>query len=222
MSGFRLVAWLLMPLLVVSGCETNRDTEHIESGVELVFAPTTLRQSINVNRIVITIESQSGDALMEEYMVESGKRQMDVSLSIPLDAIALKVEAYEMGINGQEQVTFRGETPLQDVADDTSVLRVLLEPTTAHLKLNPTQQEVPMGQSVVVEILAVEVDNLFAVAVELEFENEKLEPVEVSEGDIFGAEPILFDDIALERSEDRLGIAVAHKVVTQASAVRAS
>ena len=59
---------------------------------------------------------------------------------------------------------------------------------------------------------------LFGLSLELEFDEQKVTPTGVELGSSLGNEALLFDDLKLDRSEGRIGIAVGQKGTQGSSA----
>ena len=211
MTAYQNHRWLLLPALLITlvGCGADDDVEYIYPQLELKFAPSIPQQTFNVNRIVIAIEGPNLDAIIQEFEVEPGQRRLNVHLIVPLDATSIRVEAYEIDDQGQERIAFKGESPISDLDKAEPQITVQLDLATAHLTLRASKTDLAIDETFTMEISVAEVENLFAIAFEVIYDNQKLEPTSISAGPIFGTDPIWFNDLDLSRPANRVGIAVA-------------
>ena len=206
----RYQTFLFGLMIILIGCGASDDIEYAYPQLELKLAPGIPQQALNVNRIEVTVVGTGFASIVQEFSPQSNERRLDVSLFIPLDATVLRVEVFEIDDSGEEHAAFRGESRLEQLDATNPKITVLLNPVT-HLNLTTSKTELTVGEIFAVEISVAEVTNLFAVTLEVIFDNQRLAPVDILAGPFFGTNPILFDDRGLSETTNRLGIAIAQR-----------
>ena len=206
----------LLPILLIAAfiaCGTDDEIEYAFPHLQLAFAPSATRQQVfSIDQIVITVEAPGQPPTVREVEVAPEQEQMTLDLIVPVGATSMRVEAFEILENGEKRLIFTGESPIEGLDTPEPQITIILNPATGHLTLEVSKTEVTVGETFMMEINTVEVKNLFAVALEVIFDSERLEPVDITPGSLFAAEDsFLFDDRGLGDATDRLGIAIGRR-----------
>jgi hypothetical protein len=201
--------WLLLlaSFVALVGCEVNKDVEHAYPQIDIRLSPSASQQALNVTKIKIIIVGESPETI--EFPVNPGERQLDVSIVVPIDATSIRVEAYEPEENDQERLALQGGADLTGLDKAAQNLTILLDPVTAHIKLRASRTELGVDELLSVEVFVAEVSKLHTMSFEIEYDDDLLEPLDVSQGQLFGENSQVFHDIGLRNSlPGRISIAL--------------
>jgi len=198
----------------------NEDQRYAYPQLELRLAPGATQAELQVTRIQIRIEGPDFEPIVKSVNISSDQRRLAMDLTVPVEAEKILIEAYEVDEKGEERVAFSGESPIADMDQPQPKIEVELAPTptTSILSLELSATEVTLGQTFEVAVNVAGVSKLFGLSLELGFDEQKVTPTGVELGSSLGNEALLFDDLKLDRSERRIGIAVGQKGAQGSSA----
>ena len=210
----------LLVLLLACGQIENEDQRYAYPQLELRLAPGMVQTELQVTRIQITIEGPDFEPIVKSVDISSDQRRLAMDLMVPVEAEKILIEAYEVDEKGEERVAFSGESPIANMDQPQPKIAVELAPTptTSILSLDLLTAEVTLGQTFEVAVNVAGVSKLFGLSLELGFDEQKVTPTGVELGSSLGNEALLFDDLKLDRSEGRIGIAVGQKGAQGSSA----
>ena len=210
----------LLVLLLACGQIENEDQRYAYPQLELRLAPGMVQTELQVTRIQITIEGPDFEPIVKSVDISSDQRRLAMDLMVPVEAEKILIEAYEVDEKGEERVAFSGESPIANIDQPQPKIAVELAPTptTSILSLDLLTAEVTLGQTFEVAVNVAGVSKLFGLSLELGFDEQKVTPTGVELGSSLGNEALLFDDLKLDRSEGRIGIAVGQKGAQGSSA----
>ena len=210
----------LLVLLLACGQIENEDQRYAYPQLELRLAPGVVQTELQVTRIQITIEGPDFEPIVKSVDISSDQRRLAMDLMVPVEAEKILIEAYEVDEKGEERVAFSGESPIANIDQPQPKITVELAPTptTSILSLELSAAEVTLGQTFEVAVNVAGVSKLFGLSLELGFDEQKVTPTGVELGSSLGNEALLFDDLKLDRSEGRIGIAVGQKGTQGSSA----
>ena len=210
----------LLVLLLACGQIENEDQRYAYPQLELRLAPGVVQTELQVTRIQITIEGPDFEPIVKSVDISSDQRRLAMDLMVPVEAEKILIEAYEVDEKGEERVAFSGESPIANIDQPQPKITVELAPTptTSILSLELSAAEVTLGQTFEVAVNVAGVSKLVGLSLELGFDEQKVTPTGVELGSSLGNEALLFDDLKLDRSEGRIGIAVGQKGAQGSSA----
>ena len=210
----------LLVLLLACGQIENEDQRYAYPQLELRLAPGVVQTELQVTRIQITIEGPDFEPIVKSVDISSDQRRLAMDLMVPVEAEKILIEAYEVDEKGDERVAFSGESPIANIDQPQPKITVELAPTptTSILSLELSAAEVTVGQTFEGAGNVAGVSKLFGLSLELGFDEQKVTPTGVELGSSLGNEALLFDDLKLDRSEGRIGIAVGQKGAQGSSA----
>ena len=215
MTLYRNLTWLLLPvlLMILPACEMNDDVEYTQPQLELKFAPGVFQQASEFTRIAIIFKDSDEGIISEaarDFPIEPNQQTFNTRLFVPPDAAFIRTEVYEEEGDG-ERLAFEGQSAIEE---DAPAISIQLDPATAHVKLE-APGEVSTGETFTVKIVVPKVKDLFAVTFEVIFESQRVEPISVSAGALFGTDAIVFSHLDLDPDkrldENRFGVAIARR-----------
>ena len=197
--------WLAISVCFISCGEFSGDvTAPMTPALQLIFAPS-VQDVTNITRLRVTLVGSRREVLQQEFDVGAGETSTTLNLVVPTDATRIQVEAFE---TGNPEPAFIGDASIV-LAETSSSITVQLDPATTVLRLEPSAREILVDDAFDLAVALKRVENLFAMTVEIAFDDALLEVTGVEVGGFWTGETLLIADHDLEgRAPGRLNIGV--------------